>query len=130
VFRGTATFTAEVDWLLLAQARIGYTHDRLLIFVQGGYAGADGTASANYTDFASDQTFSDSNWHNGWTIGGGFSYKATETLSFGAEYNYVDLNSDSYSFDSPLGAGPAGTADVDHQMHVAKFTINYHFGGN
>lgn len=113
------TWSAETEWYLLAQARLGFAVGRWLLFGQGGYAGGQGTASA--TDGVI--SVSDDKWHNGWTAGAGVSYKVTPSVSLGTEYNYVDLGSRSYSL---MG----DSATVDHQSHVVKGTINIHFGGN
>lgn len=113
------TWSAETDWYLLAQVRLGFAAGRWLLFGQGGYAGGKGTASA--TDGI--VSASDSQWHNGWTAGGGLSYKVTPAVSLGTEYNYVDLGSKTYSL---MG----DSVTVDHQSHVVKGTINFHFGGN
>lgn len=123
-FPAIDTWTVGVDWLLLAQARVGYAHDRYLAYIQGGYAGADATASA--LPILGGGTATQSNWHDGWTIGGGFSYMATSNISIGAEYNYVDLGTERYDLLSTL---PTDLVDIDHTMHTAKFTINFHFGG-
>jgi len=114
------TWTAGIDWFILAQAKLGYAHNRWLGFIQGGYAGADANASAT------PPFVSDSNWHNGWTIGAGLSVKATNRFSLGAEYNYIDLGSETYNL--PFGGNPQGVS-VDHQVHVVKATANIHFGG-
>jgi outer membrane immunogenic protein len=115
------TWSTEIDWFLLAQARAGIASGRWLAFLQGGYAGADGNAGASLPGCCAP---SDSNWHNGWTVGGGVAFKAHRWLSLGVEYNYVDLGSESYS----LGGGQS--ASVDHQIHVVKGTINFHFNRN
>jgi outer membrane immunogenic protein len=119
-FPGIDTWPAGIDWFVLTQARLGYANNRWLGFIQGGYAGADGDASAT------PPFVSDSNWHNGWTIGAGLSFKATNRFSLGAEYNYIDLGSETYNI--PFGGAPL-TASVDHQVHVLKATANIHFGG-
>lgn len=130
-----ATFPNDVwnvglDYLVLTQARLGWTHDRWLIFVQGGYAGAEGTADAVANPGASFQSLRDARWHNGWTIGGGFLVKIDEAFSIGAEYSYVDLESKRYRIDVGI---PGDRADVEHDLHILKITGTIHlrelFGG-
>lgn len=123
-FPGTDNWEVGVDALLLAQARVGYAVDRWLVFLQGGYAGADTSARGTSTFGPADISVSE--WQNGWTIGAGASYRATERISFGAEYNYIDLGSDTYNLEFGVGADPV---DVDHQLHTVRFTLNFHFGG-
>ena len=123
-FPGIDTWSAGIDWFLLAQARLGYTGGRWLGFLQGGYAGAEGNASAT------PPFVSDSNWHNGWTLGAGFSFKVNNRVSIGAEYNYIDLGSETYNVPNPpVVVAGSETASVDHQVNVIKGTINYYFGG-
>ncbi len=42
----TDTFSTEIDWLLMVEPRIGFTWDRTMVFVKGGWAGGDATLSA------------------------------------------------------------------------------------
>ena len=42
----TDTFTTKIDWLLFVEPRIGYSWDRTMVFVKGGWAGGDATLSA------------------------------------------------------------------------------------
>jgi len=110
------TWSTGLDWFVLAQARVGYAAGRWLPFIQGGYAGAQASASASFGGFSVEND----GWANGWTVGTGVLYKATQQVSLGLEYNYVDLGSQSYSL---VGQG----VDVDRQIHVVKGTINFHF---
>ncbi|MEM6464225.1 MAG: outer membrane beta-barrel protein [Pseudomonadota bacterium] len=119
----TDTWEVGVDALLLAQLRAGFGLDRWMVFLQGGYAGGD--VSARATSTLGPEDISASDWSSGWTIGAGASYRATDQISFGAEYNYVDLGSETYNFQ--VGAAP-DVVDVDHQLHTVRFTLNFHFG--
>lgn len=110
---------SEIDLLVLAQFRMGWAMDNWLIFIQGGYAGADATVTGNGIS-------SDSQWHNGWTIGAGVSVKLSQMFSIGAEYNYVELDDQDYN---PVITAPTDLMDVDHEIHIFKITANLHFGG-
>ncbi|MDA4844740.1 outer membrane protein [Hoeflea poritis] len=116
------TWQTEIDFLALAQLRAGYAYDKWLIFAQGGYAGAhaEATGTALFGFGASD-----SNWHNGWTVGGGVLYKPGQNWSFGAEYNYIDLQSQNYNMSVFGGNDPAS---ISHDIHAVKATLNFHFG--
>ncbi|WP_419911154.1 outer membrane protein [Hoeflea sp.] len=124
IFPAFDTWTAEIDFLALAQLRGGFAYENWLIFAQGGYAGghAEATGTALFGFGAND-----SQWHNGWTIGGGFLYKPMDNWSFGAEYSYIDLQSQNYNFSVGLGPDPAS---IDYDIHAVKATLNFHFGGN
>ncbi|WP_136656392.1 outer membrane beta-barrel protein [Nitratireductor sp. XY-223] len=115
------TWSSEINFLALAQLRGGFAYNDWLIFAQGGYAGghAEATGTALFGIGATD-----SKWHNGWTIGGGALYKPTQNWSFGAEYNYIDLQSKTYDFAVGFGADPL---TVDYEIHAVKATLNFHF---
>lgn len=121
----TDTWSTQIDWFLLAQARVGFAMGKWLVFAQGGYAGAQ--ASASGFSLVGARSVSDDQWHNGWTVGAGVAVKANRWLSFGVEYNYVDLGSQTYNWGTPT---PGETLSVDHQFSVVKGTINVHFNGN
>ena len=118
---GADTFNVTVDKMALVQGRLGWVHDRFLIFAQGGYAGASGTAQG----FVAGVTPSRKghNWHDGWTIGGGFMVQVGEGFSVGAEYNYVDLEDRTYIVDI---FAPGDRASIDHEIHVFKVTGTVH----
>jgi len=114
------TYQVGIDGLLLAQARLGWAVDNWLLFVQGGYAGAEGHASAVSGAFISRR---EDRWHNGWTVGGGVKYMIWDGVSVGAEYNYVDLGSRTYNVDI---IAPGDRARVDHELHLVRGTVSIH----
>jgi outer membrane immunogenic protein len=121
-------WTAGIDYIVMAQLRLGWAMDNWLLFIQGGYAGADGNAEAEVIGLGCCFTAKDSEWHHGWTVGGGVLVKLYNLFSIGAEYNYVDLGSKKYSLASGFGP-PGDTFKVDHRTHIVKITGNIHFGG-
>ena len=116
------TWDAGLNVLFLAQARLGWTQDQWLVFVQGGYAGAEadatGTAPGGPVGAAT-------LWHDGWTVGGGVMLQLDDGISIGAEYNYVDLEEERYNV---VAAPPTDLVDVDHEIHIFKFTGTIHLG--
>ncbi|MGH6814225.1 MAG: outer membrane protein [Hyphomicrobiaceae bacterium] len=102
-FHDRADVRTEMDWLILATARLGYTWDRWMAYVRGGYAQARIKISGD-RDAALDvlgivdiieqrDTFSHSERHHGWTVGAGVEYMLTSNVTLGLEYNYIDLQS-------------------------------------
>lgn len=126
-FPGIDTWSSKVSWLFLAQARLGWGNDQWLAFLQGGYAGGDAEATMTVGPPFGPYAVSDSNWQNGWTIGGGVLFRVSDRFSVGGEYSYVDLGNSSYSLPGTFG-GPQAI-DIDHQIHVVKLTGNLHFNG-
>lgn len=93
--------TSEMDGLFLATVRIGYTWDRWLGYLKGGYASAR-VKLRGMDEFAENEegnelglktALTSSERHHGFTIGGGFEYALTNNVILGLEYNYIGLGS-------------------------------------
>lgn len=115
---GGNTFKASTDFFGTLRGRAGMSFGQVMPYVTGGLAAGRGTASI--TDPGNVVT-SQSNNHLGWTLGAGLEAKATENISFKAEYLYVDLGTQSY-------AGlPGGNLDVSQRFGVVRAGVNYKF---
>jgi outer membrane immunogenic protein len=79
----------HLDAIALAELRAGLTFDRALLFVSGGYAGAQLNGQASYEG---NTLFDESDWVNGWTIGGGIDFKVTDNVFVGVKYNHIELS--------------------------------------
>ena len=97
--------------------RAGFAMDAALIYAKGGYAWANNKASIS----ALGTTFSDSQTHSGYTIGGGLEYLFTPSWSAKAEYMYTSLGGETYN----LGGFPLDSGNLD--FHTIKVGVNYHF---
>jgi outer membrane immunogenic protein len=81
-------FNNRVDDILTARARVGYTvMDRTLVYVTGGYAGADERIGLN--GFGSSST-----WRSGGVVGAGVEYAFTNNISAKVEYLYAPFGTD------------------------------------
>jgi outer membrane immunogenic protein len=80
-----------------ARVRVGYTMDRALLFVTGGYAGADIRALLNGPGVAVDQT----RYANGFALGLGGEYALTPHITAKAEYLYTSLGSNTFFNNTP-----------------------------
>ncbi len=116
--------------LLLATGRLGYASDKWLVYVKGGYAGAQVSVRSD-DNVPPDFGMSHTKWHNGWTVGGGLEYLIASGVSLGVEYNYVDLSAD---FSRPVINTVTGTqvggafanSDVDVSIHSLTARLNFH----
>lgn len=97
---GPANIKASVSDILMITGRLGHTWRDLLLYVKGGYASAD--VDLRITTGAG--TFSSGSRVDGWTAGVGFERKLAHNVSFGLEYNYIDLDGTDFSF--LAGGGP------------------------
>jgi outer membrane immunogenic protein len=100
----------HIDDILTARARLGYAIDRTLLYVTGGYAGADQHVS--FPGLASTTS-----WQSGGVIGAGVEYAFTNNISAKAEYLYAPFGSDT----SLLGA------KTDLNLSLIRAGLNYKF---
>jgi outer membrane immunogenic protein len=107
----------EIDQVASIRGRLGFAMGSFLPFVTGGWAWAQGERSAEGT-FVDE---SEKNWHDGWTVGGGFEYLISDHWSVKAEYRYYDFGKEDYFKDSITG----GT-EVDIDMQTVQVGINFH----
>ncbi len=103
---GLADIKASVSDILLLTGRLGYAWQDRLFYVKGGYASAD-------IDLKVDTiggSFSSGSRLHGWTVGAGFERKLTHNVSFGLEYNYIDLGGKTFDFGGSAPPPPSLTA--------------------
>lgn len=115
---GFGSFRAGTDLFGTVRARAGMGFGAVLPYVTGGFAA--GRGSASLTDPGNVVT-SQSATHMGWTLGGGLEAKATDTITFKAEYLYVDLGTQTYS------GLPIGNIDVTQRFSLVRAGLNYRF---
>jgi outer membrane immunogenic protein len=124
---GTADdqFRTSVRTLFLGTGRLGYAFNNWMVYVTGGYAGADVRARVSDVVGPNVGAGSSSQWLSGYTIGAGLEYAFTQNLSLGLQYNFVELERGSFELGG--GAG-AYTFDVKpRDMHIATARLNYRF---
>jgi len=126
-FPASDRWAVEVDWYATLTGRIGYAFDRVLIYAKGGYAGGeiDSRVADSVFAFAGACTAGTckagaSEWHHGWTAGGGLEYAVLRNLVLGIEYNYVDLGSATHA---TATSGTAGTVFLSESVDIQFQTI-------
>ena len=127
----------SINALGLAQAKLGWAHDRFAIYGLGGLAMAqvDTSAHLGVTDGAPFDLggFDDQQTMTGWTLGAGADFMVTEDVSLGLTYNYVDLGDQESSFsvnEEFLSIyNIYGEVDVNTSinLHLVKASLNYNF---
>ena len=115
---GIGSFKAGVDFFGTIRGRAGMSFGSVMPYVTGGFAAGRGTASL--TDPGNVVT-SQTATHMGWTVGGGLEAKATDNITFKAEYLYVDLGTQTYN------GLPVGDLDVTQRFSVIRAGVNYKF---
>jgi outer membrane immunogenic protein len=119
-------FTARIDSLTLVTARLGYAWDNALLYVKGGYAGANVKLSVVDGNPPLVGQGADSRWASGWTVGAGAEIGFAGNWSVGAEYDFASLSTNGFQL---AGAGP-GTYTFkarDQDVHLVMARLNYRF---
>jgi outer membrane immunogenic protein len=123
---GTADdqFRTSINSLFLGTGRLGYAMNNWMLYVTGGYAGADVRARVRDDVLPNVGAGTHSQWLSGYTIGAGIEYAITQNLSLGLQYNYVDLGSKNFDLGD---AGGFYDFRVRPDIHIATARLNYRF---
>jgi outer membrane immunogenic protein len=115
---GVGSFDSSIDFFGTIRGRAGMSFGAVMPYVTGGFAAGRGTTSVTS---ATNVVTSQSANHVGWTVGGGLEAKATENITFKAEYLYVNLGTQTYGLPS------MADTDVTHNFSVVRAGLNYKF---
>ncbi|WP_108462883.1 outer membrane protein [Devosia naphthalenivorans] len=115
---GIGSFESNIDFYGTIRGRAGMAFGAVMPYVTGGFAAGRGTSSV--TDAGNVVTSQTAN-HIGWTVGAGLEAKATDNITFKAEYLYTDLGTQTYN------GLPVGNTDVTHNFSVVRAGLNYKF---
>jgi len=121
-------FSWRTDWMATIVGRAGIAFNNNLLYVKGGWAGVNNRLSVVDTIPATGSG-SQTQWHNGWTVGAGWEYGLTQNWILGVEYNYAAFETKSYQLNNTQ-AGAVYTFDAkprDIQSVVGR--LSYKFGG-
>jgi outer membrane immunogenic protein len=131
------THTTKIDSLFMATARLGYASGPWLIYAKGGFAGArvessilDSITNGGQVGTAPN-TFTNREWHNGWTVGAGVDYLIARNVSFGVEYNFIDLGNVTHTANVVNSAGASigpASYDVDANIQTVMARLTFKFG--
>ena len=127
----TATIALNNKWLTTVNGRLGYAFDRVLLYGKGGgawVASNNPTVAINGAPVALNIT--SNNW--GWTASVGVEWTFWGNLSARVEYDYVGLNSPTFTLPTAVGTLPAGdqfTGANNRFIQLVNAGVNYRFGG-
>jgi outer membrane immunogenic protein len=130
----TASATINNRWLTLADARLGYAWDRLLVFAKGGgaFVGASNSSATITGPGAVPLSLSGPSTNSGWNAGVGFEYAFWGTWSAKAEYDYIRLNTATFTASGGVGSSPFAGDVINANNRVINLVLvglNYKFGG-
>ncbi len=119
----TGVTSYETNWMTTERLRLGYSVDRALFYVTGGYAGVNTQASIADAGGGGRAAFAgtQNGWRSGGVIGGGIEYAFTNNISAKAEYLWAPMEDKTYW---------AGTPDqeTNHMyLSIARVGLNFKF---
>lgn len=128
-FPPNTAFSNDVKerWLSTFRGRIGYARDNWLFYATGG--GAVANVQNNLSAPATGATVSDTQWHWGWTVGGGVEVKLNQDWSAKLEYLYVGLQDKSYFSPAPTPALPSNQR-LNLNDQIVRVGVNYQLPWN
>ena len=119
-------FSWRTEWMATVTGRLGYAVSNNLFYVKGGYAGVNNRLSV-IDQVPVTGSGSQTQWHNGWTLGAGWEYGITQNWIVGVEYDYSAFERKSYQ----LAGVSAGTYTFDtkpRDIQSAVVRLSYKFG--
>jgi outer membrane immunogenic protein len=118
---GGVTATGNVTGNGSLRARFGYAMDRTLAYVTAGYTGAVLKGSLSDVNGSPNIYASQSQYLNGFVIGGGLEFAITQRISLKGEYLFNDYGTSQFF----SGTRDGTTAGVS--FSTIRAGINYHF---
>lgn len=122
---------SDLKWYGTSRLRFGLVrNENMMFYVTGGIAYAKIDTKAGVDDLAgSSANWSDSDWHFGWTAGGGVEFLRDDRWSIRAEAFYVDVGDKTYSYSDTTCLGTCeGRVNYENEFWVARVGLTYRFG--
>jgi outer membrane immunogenic protein len=120
-------FSWRTNWMATVTGRFGYAVNNNLFYAKGGYAGVNSQLAVSDVVPPSVGSGSDTQWHNGWTVGAGWEYGFTRNWIVGLEYDYAAFETKVYQLGTTLGVYSFDAKPRDIQSVVAR--VSYKFSG-
>jgi outer membrane immunogenic protein len=131
----TLSETLRVRSLYSITGQVGYAWNQALLYVKGGWAGADTNWHANApTAVAPNTPFTASQSENndGWTVGVGVDYKIWNNVIAGIEYDHYDLGYAGFLAPVSNGGTPAfvtNTSRLTIDSVVGRLSYQFNWAG-
>ncbi len=131
------TFNCDtsVNWVMTALARLGYAHNRWLVYGTAGWAvaGVDYKSSID-VDLNTVEIFplafalpsGENDTADGFAYGGGVEYAFSNGVSFGVEYTRMNLKSEGSGL---FLGGVLSSGDRDIDLNTVTGRLNFKWGG-
>jgi outer membrane immunogenic protein len=128
------TLTTNDRWLTTLTGRLGYAWNHLLVYGKGGGAWV-GSSDPTITNVATGASItpSTSSSNFGWTLGAGVEWAFLPNWSARLEYDYIGLNSQTFTIPAPgfagLSAGDQFTGQ-NRNFQMVNVGVNYKFNSS
>jgi outer membrane immunogenic protein len=124
VVNPAVTYGTRINFLTTVTGRLGVAVDRALLYVSAGYAGANiQTTGVN----AAIDSFSNSNFRSGFTVGGGLNYQITPNWVAGLDYKYIHLGSENRAGNTAILGFAYTQTRIRTEVHQVTGSISYLF---
>jgi outer membrane immunogenic protein len=120
---GAVSATSRIRDTGTVRGRLGVAFDQVLLYGTAGYAWAQNRVDINIAVPPFTLGLSDTQFHSGWTAGGGVEVMFAPRWSVKAEYLYRSFSGKTYFAATIPGGIPTGTL----QVHSAQVGVNFHF---
>jgi outer membrane immunogenic protein len=121
----TATVDSSLDWFGSVRGRVGYSFGSTLLYGTGGFA--FGGVHDQFKVSSSSKAYDSNSTATGYVAGAGLEYAFNSSWSAKAEYQYIDLGTNTVK--ETIGSGPAyGAGAFDHTYNTVSVGLNYHIG--
>ena len=120
-------YAADINGIFSAIVRLGYDVSGTLIYLKGGYASAKiETSNSDINRITQER-----GRHTGPTVGAGIEHKLSPRISFGLDYNIIDLGSRQASTACVGDCAVAGLGSEDQNItpgrtHTIMVRLNFH----
>ncbi len=120
----------NIDWFGTVRGRLGYAFDRTLVYATGGlaYGNVDYKGDFLFTGTGGTAMLSRNAVQTGYVLGGGIEHKLAPNWSVKAEYQFIDLGTQTVSHAISNEPGNSVTTSYDANLHTVRVGLNYHVG--
>jgi outer membrane immunogenic protein len=125
-----STCETDVNWLVTALSRLGYAHDRLLVYGTAGWAiaGVDHRLSLNIPlGPGIGLNWAQQDVADGLAVGGGLEFAVGNGLTLGVQYLHVNLDAKGEGL---LAGGVITHGERDLDLNLVTARLSYKWGGD
>lgn len=121
---------SELKWYGTSRLRFGLVrNENMMFYVTGGMAYAKIDTKAGVQELLGESySWSDEDWHFGWTAGGGVEFLRHDRWSIRAEALYLDVGDRTYSYSATGCFDCNGRVEYENEFWVARLGVAYKFG--